>query len=164
MFYFDQHPSQILMIVFPEKCNKFFRIRLGLKSAPGNPSLHYYSSTTKKIISPLPQCLWPPIFAVFWLTMKGFCRNMWQTNTIVYPLPQRLWPANFTEWWFTIRSSHPESLWSRGLARSGDKVSYHKQAISTTTMVITTKLRLVLTYREEILLLKSHDRIIMCCY
>ena len=51
-FYFTlgQHPSLNIRNFFSEKYKKFFRViffilRLGLKSAPGSPSFHYYWKT-----------------------------------------------------------------------------------------------------------------------
>ena len=46
-----------------------------------------------------------------------------KTRPIIYP--QGLWPSNLAEWWLTLISFFPSSystLWSRGLARSRDKL------------------------------------------
>ena len=80
------------------------------------------------------------------------------TKNIMSPLPKCLWPTNLTEWWHTMKSSHPEnymSLWSRGLARSHDKLNM------TIRVAIVTKLCRVITYLDRLLSIKSHECFIL---
>ena len=45
----------------------------------------------KKIISPIPQCIWPPNLTLWWLTLiSSYTQITWQTEATIYPLPQCL--------------------------------------------------------------------------
>ena len=49
----------------------------------------------------------------------------WQTKTIIFAQELCLWSPNLAGWWPTLTGSYPQShmiLWSRGLARSLDKL------------------------------------------
>ena len=77
-------------------------------------------------------------------------RITWQTEIIVYPPPQCLWPPNSTGWWLAIRSFYLQSriaLESCGF-------------ISTTTMLMATKLGGMMTYLQGFLVIKSLDPLI----
>ena len=57
-------------------------------------------------------------------------QDTWGTTTIVSLLQQCLSPPNLAGWWLTLRGSAPKvyaTLWSRGFARSRDKLEplYH---------------------------------------
>ena len=74
-----------------------------------------FSFSATKNISPLPQCLWPPNLAVWWLTIQVFlpiksydslitwsCKITWPTKFIIAPLPEWLWPPNLAGWYLTL--------------------------------------------------------------
>ena len=75
------------------------------------------SSSTTNNISPLPQCLWPPNLAKWWLTMTGSqphnplirwsSRITWRIKNIVSPLPQGLQLPNLAGCWHVMWSSNP---------------------------------------------------------
>ena len=50
----------------------------------------------------------------------------WQTKNIGSPLSQCLWSQKLARWWNTMKSLHSQNhmtLWSSGLARSGNKLA-----------------------------------------
>ena len=81
----------------------------------------FWDHVTKKLVlSPLPQCLWPPNLAGWWHTFEGllpiksndpliawFCRITWQTKTYISLLPQYPWLPKLIGWWLTIRGFNP---------------------------------------------------------
>ena len=81
--------------------------RIGVNKMICWEHLKFSSSTTKSIISALPQCLWSPNLAGYWLIMRGShpqkshdslitwsCKIKWQTKFVITPLSQCLWPQN----------------------------------------------------------------------
>ena len=85
---------------------------------------------TKTILSPVLQCLWPPILAGCWRTFPGsypeshmtfnqeFLQITWQAKAIISPLSHCPLPWNLAGWWLTLWGSYPWSyyltFWSCG--------------------------------------------------
>ena len=66
--------------------------------------VEFFPLTTKNIISPLPQYLWPLNMAWWWLTMKCSHKVTWPVNHVV------LWPLNLIGCWFTLKELLPIKL------------------------------------------------------
>ena len=79
-----------------------------------------FSFSANKNISPLPQYLWPPNLAVWWLTIQVFLPIksydpliMWswkitsQTKFIIALLPECLRPPNLAGWYLTLMGCYP---------------------------------------------------------
>ena len=114
------------------KLGKMVTYLEGLLPIKLNDALIMWSSKitwkTKTIISPIPQCLWPPNLAGQYLErlppMKLLdplvtwpCKIMWQA--IISSLPQRLWPPHLARLWLTLSHSFP---WSSRLERPRDNL------------------------------------------
>ena len=83
------------------------------------------------------------------------CEITWQTKSL-FPLPQYLWLPNMASWWLTLRASHPRSHPTLDHVVLRDHVTNLKH-VSTTTIPMATKLGRVVTYNEELALIKLHD-------
>ena len=85
------------------------------------------------------------------------------TETIISSLSHCLLPPHLAGWWLTMRGSHQYgrmTLWSRGLARSHDKIKY----ISVTSVPMAIKFGRRTTYIEGLLPMKLFDHLITWSY
>ena len=73
------------------------------------------------------QCLWPPYFLEWWLTLKGshpcysklkscgLTRSRDKLKSIISPPLPTLWPTNLARWWLTVRGCHSYTFKQVGL-------------------------------------------------
>ena len=91
-----------------------------------------------------------------------FCEIIWETKSILSPLPQSQRPSNLAGGWLTFRDSYPIS-YDPLLKWSSVHVTKWKHT-STTTIPMSTKLGRVVTYNEELPLIKLYDPCIRCFF
>ena len=107
-----------------------------------------------KNISPLLECL-TPTHKITWPLIIWSCEITWQTKVIIFLQSQYAWPPNLVGWGHKMKSSYSWShmtLLLCGLSRSRDKLK-----TSTTTMPTSSKVVMVVTYNDELKILKLHD-------
>ena len=63
---------QLLLWQYDKRCAfNPFPLEVNSNGRLKQEHLEFFSSVTKNIISPLPQCLWPPSLTGWWHTMRG---------------------------------------------------------------------------------------------
>ena len=126
------------------------------------------SSTTKNIF-PLPQCLWPPNLASWWLVWgapnhkKNFLMTWsrkitWQIKNISttrVPMTTKL------GWMLIYRAPTHKVIWPFYHVVLWVHVTYYSHYVSTTTVPMGTKLDRMVLYLEGLLPWKSHDPLIL---
>ena len=126
------------------------------------------------ILSPLPQSLWPPDLAGWWLTLKGVYPKCHSTlcSCVFTRSRDRLKPL-----YLFYHSVYGHKTWHGGYIQWG--ASFHKvktfitwpckvmwqvrYVIFSTTMPMATKLNRVIIYNEEIPSIKSQDPLTWSC-
>ena len=114
------------------------------------------------ILSPLPQCLWPPNLALWWYTMRS-CKVTWcynscevtqQIKCVISPFPPYM-----ERWWITmgLPSIKPRNSLNFGYKRLHGKLTLN----STVTMPMVTKLVSMVTYLEEFPSINLDDLLVM---
>ena len=116
---------------------------------------HYMSTTTMSMATKLDRVVTycqagPPTKSEGCLVIRS-CEILLQTKTTIAPLPECLWPPNSARWWLTMKGSFLFShmtlnIWSCEVTRQIN--------ISTTTMSMVIRLAWMVTYNEELPLIK----------